>query len=345
MGNLVYVNSGGSIERRTMMKRMHIFFAMMIGVALLFANSEVRAEFADAVAPQRTCTAGSLVNVVAGPCLSGMTCDTTNPALARDFPRLVNCPAECDGAIVPGTSNLLSGLFLRWDILFTNIGQVSPSLIGTQVAADISIEAVVGNASASTPGIEESSLTVGQNDWDSRWLKFPGNSSNNQPFLASYFTQTGPKVRPEGIVIKSGKTIGSCMLAGAGSPSGLDPNQPFYIEETFTMPGPCTVNYSITPDCKAVPDSMQVVEGECTIAQTTEPIDINGYNVDFLAARCSTVAWMQPGSCTYCVPLTGGGKTCSTCSTCCIKASTGTCVKTSTLSSPATQCRPGTYTP
>ncbi len=327
---------------------------MVVAITVLFAVSGVRAELWSPTPPARTCNT-LCSSVVAGPCLSGM--QGCNGTLAPDFPRIVNCPAECNGAKDAVTNQLLSGQFLRWDYLIIGTSKCSPSLIGVQVAENVEIEASVGgnlsgsvgsvNNAPSPPGTS-TEMGVGQNDWDSVWLKFPANATPTNPFLAAYFTQVGVKVGQEGVVTKSGNTIMSCGVAGAGIPAAVNANAALYTDYVFTTPGPCTATYKVTPppDCKAIPNSLQLIEGsssDCAVTETANS-QIDGKDILNISTACPVVTFTQPGSCSYCVYNTYGGKTCCTCTSCCVRASDGVCVKASTLSSPLTQCKAGTCT-
>jgi hypothetical protein len=318
------------------MRRIYILLATVVVMALLFAVSAEKAQ-SQTNSLQRICTATGLGTVVAGPCLTGLTCDTVTPALSKDFPRTVICPAECDGAVIPGTTTLLSGTFLRWDYTFTGAVGASPSLLGLQVAAEMDVVAALGgngtmsniSADFSAPCIGDSALQMGVNDCDSKWLKISGNCSATNPYRVSYFTELGVRGGTEGASFKSGKSVGACPVVGAASPSCVNSNTALYTELSFTMPGPCGLRYKVTPapDCKAVPGSMELLYGDCDISETANNMICDGKEVLEIGSSCPVATWTEIGSCTYCVPLTGGGKTCSTCSTCCIDSKTNTCVK------------------
>jgi hypothetical protein len=55
------------------------------------------------------------------------------------------------------------------------------------------------------------------------------------------------------------------------------------------------------------------------------------------------VQFTQPGSCKYSWTNTAGGRSTVTCSTCCINSATNQCVLKSSLTSPSTQCKAGTF--
>jgi|WetSurSiteA1Bulk_404760.scaffolds.fasta_scaffold00185_6 hypothetical protein len=327
------------------MRRTYILLAIVLATALLFAVSADRAQ-SQTTSSHRICTATGLGAVVSGPCLTGLTCDTTTPALAKDFPRIVYCPAECDGAVIPGTNTPLSGTFLRWDYLFTGAAGTSPSLLGLQVSAEMDIVAALGgngtmnniSVDFSAPCVGDSALQMGVNDCDSKWLKISGNCTATNPYRVSYFTGLGVKSGTEGASFKSGKIVGACAAEGASAPSCINPNSALYTDLIFTMPG-CSVTYKVTPppDCRAVEGSMTIVDGSCNISETYNML-VDGKEVLDMSVSCPVWTFTQPGSCSYCVPTTGGGKVCSTCTTCCVKKSTNTCVQKSTLSNPSLEC-------
>lgn len=314
------------------MKKTYVLFLMVLFVQLLLTTSEGKAQLAAPITIQRTCTAGSLAFVEAGPLITNFNWDA---GLNPDFPRVVNCPSQdCAGTTLP-----LNGKFLRWDIRFTPFLKTSPSLVGTQVAADVQIETSIGGT-ASIAGSQVSALQVGAGDWDSRWLTFPGNSTSNSPFIASYFTGLDVKARPEGVVVKSGNSTATCQLAGAGINTGLDPNQAVADLQSFVLPGTdCNVQFNVASDGKVVKGTMQVISGSCTVEETDQPIIIDYQEIVFIGP----VQFTQPGSCNYCWTNTFGGKSCCNCTDCCINKATGKCVKATTLATPSTQCKSGTY--
>lgn len=202
--------------------------AVVVVIAALFAATEVKAQIGPAITLQRTCTAGSLGTVVAG----------RNGDSTAEFPQLVNCTSTTNTADCPGLTLLLNGQFLRWDVRFTANAKTSPSLVGTQVASDVEIVAALGGT-ASTPGLEESSLKVGASDFDSRWLKFSGNNNAGSFFDAIYFTKPGLEARPEGVVFKSGNATASCLLAGAGK--AVTEAHQAVSNQVVSQAGNCTV--------------------------------------------------------------------------------------------------------
>ncbi len=333
------------------MKKTCILISILVVITPLLVVSEVIAQ-APAVTPSRTCS-NSLVSVVAGPCFGGMVCDAQDPTLAAEFPRVVNCPNECNGATVLGTSTPLSGEFLRWDILFTRNpnAKYSPSLIGTQVAADIQIEGAVGNATYSSPGIGDSALGVGVNDWDSRWLKFPGNSSSNEPFLVSYFTKTGVTILSEGVSVKSGGAIATCGLAGAGSLSTcVEESQPLVIEETLNLPG-CIVSYRIGPNSKPIPGSLEILVSKpgqtCTLDESGDLYlytSIDGQTRRVLYFPGEGI--VTGGSCSYIskVPTAAGySYQRVTCTTCCPYGISSCCMSGQSCNQPGKICCNGSW--
>jgi len=329
------------------MRRTYILIGTIVAMALLFAISAERAQ-AQTIPPRTCSSTNSLGTVTAGPCWAGLTCDSVT-GIAKDFPRTVNCPEECNGAVIPGTTTLLSGLFTRWDYEYKGSATASPSLIGLQVSAETTLKGAIGgdgnwtniSANLSDYCIGNSALQMGAGDCDSKWLQISGNCSATNPYKVSIFTDAGYKMGYEGVSFKSGKLVGYCGIQGVSSPGCFDVNRALYTDLTFTMPGPCTVSYQVTPDCKAIDNSMQVIAGDCTVTNTAG-MDINSAPVLDIGAACPVVTYTQPGSCNYCI-ATAGGTSCSTCSTCCINAATSKCVLKSSLSNPATQCKSGTY--
>ncbi len=319
------------------MKRTYILFLIVVGFALLLGVSEVRAQWGTVATPQRSCTAGALAIVDAGANPNDPPGQPTGP-----FPRAVTCPDECFGAVYPGTTTLLTGQFLRWDFRYSPFPKTSPSLVGVQVASDVGIVAAVSPNGTGTPSITapcfgDSSIQSGANDCDSQWIKYPGNSTSTNPFKAYYFTGLGLQPRVEGVVVKSGSSIANCLLAGAGTSGGLDPNQAVADAQTFNTPG-CTVVFSVAPNGKVIPGTIQIIEGQanCSTGETTEPVTIDGIPTVFIGPAQFT----QPGSCSYCWTNTAGGRSCCTCTTCCVNSATGKCVLKSTI--PSTQCLSGT---
>ncbi len=208
---------------------------LVAAAVALLPLSEVGAQLVPDVL-QRACTAGSQANVVAG--------EGGNPNAL--FPRVVNCPADCPGALSIGTGQELAGQFLAWDYQWTQIGKSAPSQLGLQVASDIQIEgASPGLAGWSEPGQEESSLKLGLNDWDSRWLRFPGINAGGIANY-TYYTKTNVLARPEGVASRSGNTTSTCKLAGAGTLSG-DPNLARPLTVTSTVFG-CKVTWTRSAD-------------------------------------------------------------------------------------------------
>lgn len=240
--------------------------AAAVAIAALFAATEIRAQLGPVpLPPPRICTAtaGSTATatIVAGPDQNG------NPN--AQFPRLVNCPADCSGAVVFNTNIPLVGQFFRWDFRWTQIGKSAPSQFGLQVASDVAVEGTSPAISGfSAPGQEESSLKLGANDWDSRWLRF-SNISSSSSLEAAYFTKPTLGVRPEGVAARSGTSTGTCQLAGAGTQL-IETGQPVSNDVVSTV-GQCVVQRIL--DIRRRTTQIVVLEGTGCVV-TTENLQI-----------------------------------------------------------------------
>ena len=278
-------------------KQLHLI-GFVITIVALLAASDASAQIAP-IPLQRTCTAGTQANVVAG----------QNANATAQFPRLVNCPGECPFAVIIGTSTPLSGQFFAWEFTWTQIGKSAPSQFGLQVASDVQIEgASPAVASVSPPGLDDSSLKLGLNDWDSRWLRF-NNINASSSLTATYYTKTNLQARPEGAASRSGTTTSTCQLAGAGT----------VVTEAFqalnnivrSQAGVCIVDRTL--DARGRTVSMTLVSpvpdtlGQCPIAL----VDILASDNTTLDAFISPDAQITFGTNTrYCFSSSVGGMTC-----------------------------------
>jgi hypothetical protein len=276
--------------------RMHLRLSVLAAmVAGLIAATEVGAQLAP-IELNRTCTAGSSATIVAG--------QNSNPN--AQFPRLVTCPGDCPGAVVFNTNTALSGQFFAWEFTWTQIGKSAPSQLGLQVASDVQIEgtspAVTG---FSQPGQEESSLKLGLNDWDSRWLRSSGISSSGQSTF-TYYTKPNLQARPEGAASRSGSTTSTCLLAGAGTVV-TEANQALN-NVVRSQAGECTVDRTL--DARGRTISMTLVSGppnlcpiglfDITIAGDT--------NIDTFITPDAQITFGT--STRYCFASATGGVTC-----------------------------------
>lgn len=261
----------------------------------LICTTEVGAQLAP-IELQRTCTAGSSATIVAG--------QNANPA--AQFPRLVNCPGDCPGAVVIGTNTPLSGQFFAWEFTWTQIGKSSPSQLGLQVASDVQIEGTSpAVTSVSPPGQEDSSLKLGLNDWDSRWLRSSGISSSGQSTF-TYYTKPNLQARPQGAASRSGTTTSTCLLAGAGT-AVTEANQALN-NIVRSQAGACTVDRTL--DARGRTISMTLVSGPPSLCPIgLFDITIAGdTNIDTFITPDSQITF---GTNTrYCFASSTGGVTC-----------------------------------
>jgi hypothetical protein len=232
--------------------------AAVIVIAALLAANTARAQL-QPVSLQRTCTAKdgnkATATIVAG----------QNGNANAEFPRLVSCPGECSGAVAIGTGTRLSGLFYAWDYRWTQIGHSAPSQFGLQVASDVQIDGASPKVSSvSAPGQEDSSLDLGEGDWDSRWLRF-SNVSSSSSFDATIFTKSSLQPRPEGAAAISGHDTGTCMLAGPGT-AVTEKNQPT-TNEVVSQAGQCTVSRIV--DARGRTVDIQLLPGSPSTCQLT----------------------------------------------------------------------------
>lgn len=286
------------------MKKTHILFSVVLTIFTLLVASEVRAQLIPPIAPQRTCTAGTFATIDAGAILG-------NPVgqPSGDFPRLVVCPAECQGAS-------LNGQFLRWEYRVTNLPKASPSNVGFQVASDIAIEAAPQASEISNLCSGISSLkNTGANDCDSRWLRFAGNSNSSELFV-SYYTKPGVDVRPEGVVVTSGRSVAGCLLAGAGKQ--ITQPKSGIITQIISQLGPCQIHRNV--DGLGFTIDMTLLSGDpaqCVISLQDPPTLANGAPAVF-GTPDSQITY--EGSCTNCywTRTTFGGlkQTCVTTNVC-----------------------------
>ena len=319
---------------------------------MVLAASEVRANGTTypvpAISAPRTCTVTvfwgdqniDIATIEAGPLVTGHD-GSGNPSFGEglnpQFPRTVICDPETNKPDCPSWLGL-TGPFLRWEYRFTPINEsynANPFVVS--VASDVEIDATTAVA-VSSPGAGDYWAGLGQDMYEARILRFDfGESETFPPGYGYYFTPVGfdPRVASAGaVVVDFGQ--GFCLLAGAGR-STLAPNQAAANVQTFTLPGtPCTIGFNVAPDGKVIPGTMQVVEGstDCTITETIEPLTSGGKPIVYIGS----VQFTQVGSCSYCWVNTYGGKTCSSCTTCCISNATGNCVAKSSIVPPNT-CR------
>ena len=303
------------------MKKTYILLSIVFAVIVLFAASEVRAggttpyPLSPGVAvPPRDCTidagGGVKVHIEAGPA-----------DLSPQFPLAGMC-GPTGGPYQP---------CLRWIYRWTVTG-TNASLVEALVSVDSDITVL----DAKTPVHISKILGIVNVGEAERFLDFP---TSGTKFVANYSTPANatPGTLTAGFIGKKGllPLVGRCQLAGANNVV-LQPNQAVADMQTFQTPG-CTVAFSVGPDGKVIPDTIQITAGtdNCTTTETIEPLDIDGIPVVYIGSAQMTLQ----GSCSYCWVNTSGGKTCTTCKTCCISNATGKCVAISSIVYPDV-CRP-----
>lgn len=298
--------------------------AVVLTVGGLLSATEVRAQLFPPASgePPRTCNLGTTVTIVAG--LNG---DPTAP-----FPRVVSCPGpDCPPGFNP------SGQFLRWDYSFTYNG-VNPSNAFLSVSHDTELFFTTPAAAVSTSICAgDSQSKAGQFTCEVTFLRYNANGST---FNAAYLTSLGwsPRIATAGA--KAGNFQQFCLLAGAGRPT-TEPNQAVADQESYQLPG-CLVAFNVTPNGKAIPGSMQILDdpnNNCTIEETLVPPTVNGKEVQFIDAAQITTA----GTCTYSWVNSSGGLSSTLCTGCCVTKSTvnppNTCVLKTSLTNFNTQCK------
>lgn len=314
--------------------------ALLLTVGGLFTATRASAElFTPASgAPPRICNLGTSVTIVAG----------VNGDETAAFPRVVICPSTDCPADFIGT-----GPYLRWDYKFYYNGvnssapysgddeDVHASNVFLSVSDDTQLFFVTPAAAISTPLCAgDSQSRAGLSTCEVRFLRFNANAST---FDAAYLTSLGwaPRIATAGA--KVGHSQQFCLLAGAGMPTGETGQSITHV--SAQTPG-CNYEFDAGPGAQdIVMGSLHTVppnNPDCTIQEDNTPPLIDGQ---------PTSGWhtgiLEPprtiGSCNYTYTNTSGGTSKITCSTCCIQSSTGKCVLKSSLSSPTTQCKTGTF--
>jgi|WetSurSiteA1Bulk_404760.scaffolds.fasta_scaffold00400_11 hypothetical protein len=316
------------------MKKVYILFSIVVAIAMLLSASEVIAteDFTSfpspgISAPLRECTIsvlGGTVKIQAGPNLS------EGGGLSTQFPIPYTCVGD---AICPCGD---SSSCLQWQYRWAITGCDNASLVTALVSVDSDITVLSSDSLGAKVSKIIPILAEGE-----RFLTFP--VSGGTTFTASYFTPVNvtPGTLTAGFAGKKGwlPLLGRCALAGADSVI-VQKNQAVADEQTFHLEG-CTVAFKVDIGGKVIPNTMHIIDGKenCTFEGDTNGLEIDGLEVVFVGS----VQFTLPGSCSYCFTNTAGGRSCTTCTACCISSTTGACVLKNTLSNPATQCKAGTY--
>jgi hypothetical protein len=313
-------------------KRINLLCSIVVAIALLFTASGVRAtEVSPSLpspgvsSPPRECTmsvlGGATVQIQAGPNLS------EEGGLATQFPIPVTCG---EGSCPCGSDSKC----LKWQYRWTITGSESASLLTGMVSVDSDVTVYSSDPSGAQVSKIFPILAEGE-----RFLTFQ--VGGGQTFTGSYFTPVNvtPGTLTAGFVGKKGffPLAGRCALAGANNVL-LSKNQPEPEEQQYRLQG-CTIAFQVASDGRVIPGTIRIVQdtgGQCTLFESTQPITVDGTETIFVGAATFTV----PGSCSYCFTNTYGGRTCSTCTACCVNKATGACVLKSTI--PASQCKSGT---
>jgi hypothetical protein len=307
------------------MKRTYILCAIVVAIAVGLVVSEVRAAGfpAEPLTAPRECNFTD-IRIVAGP-------DAKGEPLAP-FPRVVTCPDpdDCPRKDVP-----LVGQFLLWEFKVTELGKTRVAHVILSVAADIEVLWAYPSAALSDICLGDDTTKAGQHTCESRFIRFDAEPTTT---LARYYTPVGlvPTLTTAGW--DAGKADGYCPCAGAGTTvfeaSQAEPkSQSYVLGETG-----CIVRFDVAPNGKLIPGSMELVQGkgDCVIEDDTRLIEIDGKPVVYLGM----VQWTEEGnSCKYCWTNTYGGKTCVTCTTCCIKKGTTKCIQVKADLSNCDKCK------
>lgn len=289
--------------------------------------------------PPRTCTLDNNVVVVAG---------EGNDATAA-FPKTVIDP-----------SSTLLGSYLKWDYTFTyptsqrrpeesdNIssssqdnedGSRKPSKLYLTVSNDTPI------FSTSPSVLEKISTNCDTKNGatcESQVLKFPASSStgtSGQQYTVSFITPMGytPRIATAGAQRHGDNSNNAafCLIAGASKQDSV--NVATVESKIVSTPG-CRVD--LETDSSGRVSNATIISGSenCHIDHTPAPFICD--NENGVATNCKKVVSNLPengltseGSCNYSYTNTSGGKTTLACTTCCVQASTNTCVLKSSLSS------------
>ena len=181
-----------------------------------------------------------------------------------------------------------------------------------------------------------------------RFLKFEANTTSE--FIGSYWTPINvtPGTLTAAALGKKGTSLnvffGRCAIAGADNVI-TQSNEAVADLRTFKITG-CTVAFQVDRDGKVIPGTIQIVvdpdnpnPGNCIPEETTDPLVIDGKTIEFVGA----VQFTQGGSCNYSWTNTAGGRSTVSCLNCCINKATNQCVLKTSLVSPTTQCKTGTF--
>ncbi len=322
--------------------------------------------------PPRQCALGNGIAVVSGPDVSG------NPSASFPYPLTcpgVNCPVWAVDSV---TQAPLSGQFLQWDYLFTFPGtftnqNISPLNSSEYNQLSNKVNAVDGHlvippvdavlyltASSDTSILvaQPSPITLpstcgvssdpgtGQFDCESHILSFPVLKNNGYQQKVSFITPVGyaPRLASAGAKLGGG-VVNYCLIAGPSVVTNV--NQAAVQSEVVSLPG---CNVVLTRDASGNVADAQLTSdsnpANCTIFSTPASYicdSPSGGNCKQIVSPLPSNGLTTEGSCEYSFPSGSGGGTTVKCTTCCVRATTKTCVLKSSLTSPQTQCTPGSY--
>jgi hypothetical protein len=345
------------------MKRIYLLYAILIAFAVLFSAAVVKA--ADdctplpplpslGVAAERSCTiklntdGTKNVIILAGP-------DAAEPdGLSKTFPK------TCQNTSYPG-NNLPDGpckcdtssqTCQEWQYKWTLNGY--PTNAGLKQAL-ISADSDVSVYSSNPAGASVLQPLIAKGE---RFIQYSVSGTNVKTFTGSISTSLNvtPGTLTAGFIGKSGllPLLGRCGLAG---PDNVTVTQYQAASSTriFEVPLPedCVVSAEYDSEGLVLPCTMKLVSGDPTMCKIDDCetqnkkllICVGGGNCVEPIEPLKALEFVKPGSCSYCQTVTGGGTVCTTLKAYCINKATNRCVKASTLTTPATQCKAGTYTP